>query len=132
MATHCRTKSIERRAHPGVEGVDPQGRGYREEGGRSGRGVRSGLTSSGATGLASRVHDAGDTSAFLITDICNALPRPVRELIQNELRATYGELVAAVLVLETGELKEAAADFARDEENCAPRPRTCFSNQSHP
>ena len=69
-----------------------------------------------ATGLASRVRDAGDTSAFLITDIYNALPRPVRELIRKGPRATYEELAAAVLALETGELKEAAADFARDEE----------------
>jgi len=69
-----------------------------------------------ATGLPSRVRDAGDTSAFLITDVYNALPRPVRELIRKEPRATYEELAAAVLALETGELKEAAADFARDEE----------------
>jgi hypothetical protein len=69
-----------------------------------------------ATGLASRVRDAEDTSAFLITDVYNALPRPVRELIRKEPRATYAELATAVLALETGELKEAAADFARDEE----------------
>src|SRR5882762_10123774 len=69
-----------------------------------------------ATGLASRVRDAGDTSVFLITDIYNALPRPVRELIRKEPRATYAELAAAILALETGELKEAAADFACDEE----------------
>jgi hypothetical protein len=36
-----------------------------------------------ATGLTSRVCDAGDTSAFLITDIYNVLPRPVQELIQK-------------------------------------------------
>jgi hypothetical protein len=64
-----------------------------------------------ATGLALRVRDAGDTSAFLITDIYNALPRPVRELIRKEPRATYTELAAAVLALETSKLKEAAADF---------------------
>ena len=64
-----------------------------------------------ATGLALRVRDAGDTSAFLITDIYNALPQPVRELIRKEPRATYTKLAAAVLALETSELKEAAADF---------------------
>jgi hypothetical protein len=69
-----------------------------------------------ATGLASRVRDAGDTSAFLITDVYNGLPRPVRELIRKEPRTTYTELAAAVLTLETSELKEVAADFARDEE----------------
>jgi hypothetical protein len=42
-----------------------------------------------ATGLASRVRDAGDTSAFLITDVYNGLPRPVRELIRKEPRTTY-------------------------------------------
>ena len=34
-----------------------------------------------ATGLASRVRDASDTSAFLLTDVYNTLPKPVRELI---------------------------------------------------
>ena len=69
-----------------------------------------------ATGLASRVRDAGDTSAFLITEIYNGLPKPVRELIRKEPRSTYTELAAAVLALETSELKEVAVDFARDEE----------------
>jgi len=69
-----------------------------------------------ATGLPSRVRDAGDTSAFLITDVYNALPKPVRELIRKEPRSTYTELATAILALETSELKEVAADFARDEE----------------
>jgi hypothetical protein len=62
------------------------------------------------------VRDAGDTSAFLITEIYNGLPKPVRELIQKEPQTTYTELATAVLGLETSELKEVAADFARDEE----------------
>jgi hypothetical protein len=62
------------------------------------------------------VCDAGDTSAFLITDVYNALPKLVQELIQKEPRTTYSELAIAVLALETGKLKEVAADFACDEE----------------
>ena len=69
-----------------------------------------------AAGLASRVRDAGDTSAFLLTEVYNALPKPVRELIRKEPRSNYTELAKAVLELETSELKEVAADFARDEE----------------
>jgi hypothetical protein len=69
-----------------------------------------------ATGLASRVRDAGDTSAFLITDVYNGLPKPVQELIRKEPRSNYTELTTAVLALETSELKEVAADFAHDKE----------------
>ena len=69
-----------------------------------------------ATGLASRVHDAEDSTGFLISEVYNRLPRPVQELIRKEPRATYAELATAVLALDTGDLKEAATDFARDEE----------------
>jgi hypothetical protein len=37
-----------------------------------------------ATGLASRVRDAEDSTGFLLGDTYNALPRPVRELIRKE------------------------------------------------
>ena len=67
-------------------------------------------------GLASRVHDAGDMTGFLISEVYNRLPRPIRELIRKEPWTTYAELAASVLALNTGDLKEAAADFARDEE----------------
>ena len=69
-----------------------------------------------ATGLASKVRDAEDTTGFLIGEVYNALPRPVRELIRTRLRTTYDELSAAVLALDTSELKEAAADYSHDEE----------------
>jgi len=69
-----------------------------------------------ATGLATRVRDAKDAGGFLISEIFNGLPRPVRDLIRKEPRTTYAELATAVLALDTGDLKEAAAYFARDEE----------------
>ena len=67
-------------------------------------------------GLASRVHDAGDTTGFLISEVYNRLPRPIRELIHKEPWMTYAELAASVLALDTGDLKEAAADFAHNKE----------------
>jgi hypothetical protein len=69
-----------------------------------------------ATGLASRVRDAEDSTGFLLGDIYNALPRPVRELIRKEPRSTYDQLTAAVLALDTSDLKDAAATYTRDEE----------------
>jgi hypothetical protein len=69
-----------------------------------------------ATGLASRARDAEDTICLLLTDIYNALPRPVRELTRGKARSTYEELATAVLNLDVNDLKEAAADFNRDEE----------------
>jgi hypothetical protein len=69
-----------------------------------------------AAGLASRVRDAEDTTGFLLGDVYKALPRPVRDLIRTEPRGTYNELAAAVLALDTTDLKDAAAAYARDEE----------------
>ena len=69
-----------------------------------------------ATGLATRVRDAEDAGGFLISKIFNGLPRPVQDLIRKEPRTTYAELATAVLTLNTGDLKEAATDFARDED----------------
>ena len=69
-----------------------------------------------ATGLTSRVRDAEDTTGFLLSEVYNNLPRPVRELIRKEPRATYDALITAVLALDTSDLKETAADFARDQE----------------
>jgi hypothetical protein len=69
-----------------------------------------------ATGLASRVRDAEDTTGFLLSDVHKALPRPVRDLIRTEPRKTYDELAAAVLALDTSDLKDAAAAYTRDEE----------------
>jgi len=69
-----------------------------------------------ATGLASRVRDAEDTTGFLLNDVYKALPRPVRDLIRTEPRASYNELSTAVLALDTGDLKDAAAVYTRDEE----------------
>jgi hypothetical protein len=69
-----------------------------------------------ATGLGSRVRDAEDQTGFLIGEVYNALPRPVRELIRSKPRTTYEELSAAVLALDTSDLKEAAADYSRNEE----------------
>ena len=69
-----------------------------------------------ASGLTSRARDAEDTTGFLIGEVYNALPRPIRELIRKERRSTYPELVAAVFTIDTNDLKEAAADFACDEE----------------
>ena len=56
-----------------------------------------------ATGLASRVHDAEDTTGFLLNDVYKGLPRPIRDLIHTEPRKTYSELSAAVLALDTGD-----------------------------
>ncbi|KIM71871.1 hypothetical protein PILCRDRAFT_16639 [Piloderma croceum F 1598] len=69
-----------------------------------------------ATGLASRVRDAEDAMGFLLGDVYKALPRPVRDLIHTEPRRTYNELSAAVLALDTTDLKDGAAAYARDEE----------------
>ena len=69
-----------------------------------------------ATGLASKVRDAEDSTGFLLGDVYNALPRPVRDLVRKEPRSTYGELTAAVLALDTSDLKDAATTFARDKE----------------
>src|SRR5882762_2043175 len=69
-----------------------------------------------ATGLASRVRDAEDSTGFLLGDVYNALPKPVRDLIRKEPRASYQELTTAVLALDTSDLKDAAVNFTRDEE----------------
>ena len=69
-----------------------------------------------ATSLASRACDTEDTICLLLTDTYNALPRPVRELTRGKARSTYKELTMAVLNLDVNDLKEAAADFNRDEE----------------
>ena len=69
-----------------------------------------------ATGLASRVRDAEDTTGFLLNDVYKALPRPVRDLIRTEPRGSYNELSTAVLALDTGDLKDAAAVYTRDKE----------------
>ena len=73
-----------------------------------------------ATGLASRARDAEDTIGLLLTDVYNSLPRPVRELTRSKARSTYDELATAVLNLDVNDLKEAAADFSRDEETARP------------
>jgi hypothetical protein len=69
-----------------------------------------------ATGLASRVHDAEDATRFLLSDIYKTLPCPVCNLICTEPRKTYDELSAAILTLDTSNLKDRAAAYARDEE----------------
>jgi hypothetical protein len=69
-----------------------------------------------ATGLASRVCDAEDAMGFLLGDVYKALPHPVRDLIHTEPRGTYDELSAAVLTLDTSDLKDGAAAYAHDEE----------------
>jgi len=69
-----------------------------------------------ATGLASRVRDAEDSTGFLLGDVYNALPRPIRELIRKEPCSTYNELTTAVLALDTSDLKDAVVNFTRDEE----------------
>ena len=69
-----------------------------------------------ATGLAAKVRDAEDSTGFLVSDIYNGLPRPVRSLIRKEKRATYEELTASVIAINVTELKEMVADFTRNEE----------------
>jgi len=69
-----------------------------------------------ATGLASRVRDAEDATGFLLNDMYKALPLPVCDLIHTESRKIYNELSAAALALDTGDLKDAAVVYARDEE----------------
>ena len=69
-----------------------------------------------ATGLASRVRDAEDTTGFLLSEVYNALPKPVRDLIRKEPRTTYTELTTAVLALDNVDLKDAAADYTCNEE----------------
>jgi hypothetical protein len=69
-----------------------------------------------ANGLASRVRDAEDKSAFLLTEVYDALPEPVRDLVRREPRVNYEELATAVCSLDTKDLKDAAVRYARDEE----------------
>jgi hypothetical protein len=69
-----------------------------------------------ANGLASRVRDAEDRSAFLLSEVFDALPEPVRDLVRKEPRTTYDELATAVRSLDTKDLKDAAAKYNRDEE----------------
>ena len=76
MATPSCTKSIKRRVHPRIDRVDlkVEDIGKKVEGPGGGQ-IWSHIK--WATGLASRVCDTGNTSAFLITDIYNTLPWPV-------------------------------------------------------
>jgi len=69
-----------------------------------------------ANGLASRVRDAEDKSAFLLSEVFDALPEPIRDLVRKEPRTTYNELATAVCSLDTKDLKDAAARYNRDEE----------------
>jgi hypothetical protein len=69
-----------------------------------------------ANGLASRVHDAEDKSAFLLSEVFDALPEPVCDLIRKEPRTTYNELATTVRSLDTKDLKDAAARCTRNEE----------------
>ena len=69
-----------------------------------------------ATGLASRVHDTEDTTGFLLSEVYNALPKPVLDLICKEPRTTYNELTMAILALDNVDLKDAAADYTHNEE----------------
>jgi formylmethanofuran dehydrogenase subunit A len=69
-----------------------------------------------ANGLASRVRDAEDKSAFLLSEVFDALPEPVRNLIHKEPRTNYDDFATAVCSLDTKDLKDAAAKYMRDEE----------------
>ena len=69
-----------------------------------------------ANGLASRVRDAEDKSAFLLSEVFDALPEPVRDLVRKEPRSSYNELATAVRSLDTKDLKDAAARYVRNEE----------------
>jgi hypothetical protein len=69
-----------------------------------------------ANGLASQVRDAEDKSAFLLSEVFDALPEPVRDLIRKEPRTTYDELATTVRSLDTKDLKDAAVKYTRDEE----------------
>ena len=55
-------------------------------------------------------------TGFLPSEVYNNLLRPVQELICKEPRATYEALITTILALDTSDLKETAADFARDQE----------------
>jgi hypothetical protein len=74
------------------------------------------------------VRDAEDTTGFPLSDVYNALPKRVHDLIRKEPRASYQELTTAVLALDTSDHKDAAATFKRDEETA--RLGTSFFNQS--
>ena len=69
-----------------------------------------------ANGLASRVRDAEDKSAFLLSEVFDALPEPICDLVCKEPRTSYDELATAVRSLDTKDLKDAAARYACDEE----------------
>ena len=49
-----------------------------------------------ASGLASRVRDAEDKSAFLLSEVFDVLPEPIRDLVRKEPRTTYDELATAI------------------------------------
>ena len=69
-----------------------------------------------ATGLAAKVRDAEDSTGFLVSDIYNGLPKPIQSLIRKERRATYEELTASIITIDTSKLKEMVTDFTCNEE----------------
>lgn len=69
-----------------------------------------------ASGLAAKVREAEDSTGLLLADVFDGLPLPIRDMIRREPRKMYTELAAAVLALDTADLKEAAARDADDRE----------------
>ena len=53
---------------------------------------------------------------FLLNDVYKALPRQIRDFIHTEPQKMYNKLSTAVLTLDTGDLKDAAAVYAPDKE----------------
>jgi hypothetical protein len=62
---------------------------------------------------------------FLIREVYNALPCPIKELICSKPRATCGKLSSAVLTLNTSDLKEATANYLQNEEMACLACLTC-------
>ena len=52
----------------------------------------------------------------MLGEVFNALPRPVKDLIRREPRATYKQLADAVLAIDIGDLRDSARDHIRNEE----------------
>jgi len=115
VASHRDGKRVKGGTYPGLEEwlLKPEELGKKTEG--SG-GVQVWSHVKWANGLASRVRDAEDKSAFLLSEVFDALPEPVRDLVRKEPRTSYDELATAVRSLDTKDLKDAAARYARNEE----------------
>ena len=69
-----------------------------------------------ANGLTVCARDMEDKGGFALSEVYDALPCPVRELIRCEPHSTYKELTDAVLTLDISNLHDGALNYIHNEE----------------